>query len=319
MADATYQPAIYRDQGGNRMTVGPAGTLVIEGVVNGPSTVGQSFFVSSVFGLSGNAGTGLSAPKATVAQALALCTASRGDRIYVLPGHAESIGASGLAWNVAGVSIIGVGQGNLRPTFTWHTTDAVATISGANMYVGNIITKVDLDEVVSMFLVTGAGVTLETVDYLETASAQAIQWLLTTNAADQLTVKNCFHHQSAAAGSAQKWIQLVGTDNSRIVDNTFLLTANASTSSQLISGSTAVVNCEISRNRGTFLGATITGIITLVTGSTGIIADNRFGSGTSVATTTAFVGDGCFMANNLWADTMGTASGLLAPAVDTDT
>jgi hypothetical protein len=318
MSDASYQPGVYRAQGGNQLVVAPGGEILLEGVVRGPSTVGQNFFVSSVNGSSSNAGTSFNAPKATLAQALALCTASRGDRIYLLPGHAESIGASGLAWNVAGVSIIGVGTGNLRPTFTWHTTDAVVTASGANTLIQNIITKVDVDEIVSMFLVTGAGVTFDKVDFIETASAQAIQWLLTTNAADQLTIKNCFHIQAAAAGSAQKWIQLVGTDHTRIIDNTFILTGNASTSSHLISGSTAVVYCEISRNNILFLGATITIVINLVTTSTGIICNNNIGSGTSVATAAAITGDACFMFDNKWADSV-AASGLLAPGVDSDT
>lgn len=293
----------------------PGGLFVIEDTSR---TTGSRFYVHSGTGAI-TGGYSPDAPAATIAQALALCTANKNDIIYVMPGHAESIGAAGLTWNVAGVEIIGLGVGSNRPTLTWHTTDAVVTISAANMAVRNILTKVDLDEVVSMFLVTGAGVTLDAVDFLETAAAQAIQWLLTTAAADQLTIRNCYHRQMTAAASAQKWIQVVGTDDTRIFDNIFILTANASTSSALISGSTALVCCDISRNRGMFIGATITGIITLVTGSTGCICDNRFGSGTSVATTTAFTGDACFLANNLWADTMGTASGLLAPAVDTDT
>jgi hypothetical protein len=280
-------------------------------------TTGSIFFVDSVTG-SATGGYTADAPAATIAQALALCTASVGDVIYLFPTHVESIGASGLAWNKAGVSIIGLGQGNMRATLTWHTTDAVVTVSGANMLIKNIITKVDLDEVVSMFLVTGAGVTFDKVDFIETASAQAIQWLLTTNAADQLTIQNCYHVQYAAAAAAQKWIQLVGTDHTRIIDNTFLLTANASTSSHLISGSTAVVACEIARNNILFLGATITIIVNLVTGSTGIVSDNRASSGTSVSTAAAFTGDACYFHNNLWSDTA-QVSGLLAPVVDTDT
>jgi hypothetical protein len=281
-------------------------------------TFGNVFFVSSVTG-SATGGYTPDAPAATIAQALALCTASKGDIIFVAPDHVESIGASGLAWNVAGVSIIGLGNGLNRPTLTWHTTDAVVTVSGANMLIKNIITAVDLDEVVSMFLVTGAGVTFDEVDFEAVGtSAQAIQWLKTTNAADRLTIKNCKHRQLTAAAAAQKWIELVGPDFARIVDNEFQIVANASTSSELISGSTAVVYCTIARNLIEFIGATIDSVINLVTGSTGIISDNRIASGTSVATAAAITGDGCFMFNNLWADTA-AASGLLAPGVDTDT
>ncbi len=278
---------------------------------------GNVFFVDSVTG-SATGGYTADAPAATIAQALALCTANAGDVIYLFPTHVESIGAAGLAWNKAGVSIIGLGTGNLRATLTWHTTDAVVTISAANMLIQNIRTTVDVDEIVSMILVTGAGVTLDGVDFIDAGATQAIQWLLTTAAADQLTIKNCFHVQNSAAASAQKWIQLVGTDHTRILDNTFILTANASTSSHLVSGTTAVVNVEIGRNKGCWLGATITGVISCVTGSTGILYDNRFFTGTSVAITTAFVGDGMGLFDNKMHDTA-SVSGFLAPTADTDT
>jgi hypothetical protein len=280
-------------------------------------TTGSVFFVDSVTG-SATGGYTADAPAATIAQALALCTANAGDIIYLFPTHVESVAAAGLAWNKAGVSIIGIGNGNGRATITWTTTDAVVTVSGANTLVQNIITKTSIDECVSMFNVTGAGVTFDKVDFQETSAAQAIQWLITTAAADQLTIKNCYHVQYTAAASAQKWIQLVGTDHTRIVDNTFLFTARADTASHLISGSTAVVACEISRNNILWLGATITIVVNLVTTSTGIICDNRASSGTSVTTAAAFTADAAYMHNNLWSDTV-QVSGLLAPVVDTDT
>lgn len=303
----------------NLSSVGPS---AYRGFLNSqysfPAAVGDVRYVSSGLGSSTGPGWTPESAYATVAQALSASVASNGDVILILPGHTESIGASGLAWNKAGVSIIGLGNGNSRPTFTWHTTDAVVTVSGANMLIQNIITTVDLDEVVSMFLVTGAGVTFDQVDFKDAGSTQAIQWMLTTNAADQLTIKNCFHVQNSAAAAAQKWIQLVGTDHTRILNNTFMMTANASTSSHLISGSTAVVNCEIGNNKGLFLGATITIVVNLVTTSTGIIYGNTFGTGTSVATAAAYTGDACFFFNNYFADSV-AASGLLAPGVDSDT
>lgn len=306
-----------------KTNISSVGTTAQTGFLNSqdfyPGVVGDIRYVSSGLGTSSGPGWTPRTAYATVAQALSASAASNGDVILILPGHTESIGASGLAWNKAGVSIIGLGTGNLRPTFTWHTTDAVVTVSGANMLIQNIITTCDLDEVVSMFLVTGAGVTFDTVDYKDPgASVQAIQWLLTTAAADQLTIKNCFHVQNAAAGSAQKWIQLVGTDHTRILDNTFLFTAAASTSSHLVSGTTAVVNAQIGRNQGTWLGATITGVLSCVTGSTGIMHDNRFFTGTSVSATTAYAGDGMAFMDNKHQDTAST-SGYLNPAVDTDT
>jgi hypothetical protein len=296
----------------------PGGLFSVE---DSSLTTGERFYVHAGTGTDG-AGYGRNpdSPVATIDYAVGLCTASKGDVIYVMPGHAESLSAAGaITCDVAGVSIIGLGNGANRPTVTWAATDASWLVTAANVTIKNIFTAVSIDEVVSMFAVSAAHCTFDAVDFGAVGtSAQAIQFLLTTNAADFLTVKNCRHRQLTAAGSAQAWIQLVGCDFSAIVDNVFQIVANASTSSVLVSGSTAVIYCDISRNRIQWIGATIDKVISLATGSTGIISDNRIASGTSVATTTAIVGDGCFMFENRWADTA-AASGLLAPAVDTDT
>ena len=251
--------------------------------------------------------------------AIAKCVASRGDVVYVCPGHTETIASAGdLTLNVAGVSVIGLGNANLRPTYTWSATDSTCAISAANVSFKNIITTVSVDEVVSMFNVTGAGVTLDRADFVPWASGQALQFLLTTNAADQLTIQNCNHRQTAAANTAQKWIQLVGPDNTRILNNTIWMTAKADTGSHAISGSTAVIQAEIVGNRIAFLGATIDCIINLVTGSTGIIADNRLAGGAAVVLAAAIKGDQCMMFENYVTNTA-AASGIVGPVVDTVT
>lgn len=259
-------------------------------------------------------------PFATVAYAIGKCTANQGDVIYVLPGHTESLTAAGsITCNVAGVSIIGLGNGNLRPTFTWATSTAACwNISAANVTIKNIKCTTSIDELVKLFYVTAAGVTLDAVDYVQGSAAQALQFLLTTNAADQLTIKNCFHRQATASNGNTIWIQLVGTDESRILNNTIWITGKAATASICISGSTAVVECEIVGNRIAWLGGTITSVINLVSGSTGIITDNRIFGGAAVLLAAAITGDGCYMAENYVSNTA-AASGALAPSVDTVT
>ena len=85
-------------------------------------------------GSDGNPGTYLQ-PYATLQGALNKVTPGRGDIILVKPGHAESI-ASATALNVqqAGVAVVGLGSGALRPTFTL-TTATTATI---NVYADDI-------------------------------------------------------------------------------------------------------------------------------------------------------------------------------------
>lgn len=282
--------------------------------------LGNVFYVYSGTGVDTSPAYGFSpeTPLATLAYALSLCVANNNDYIVLLPGHAENIASAGaITAATAGVTIVGTGTGADRATFTWSSTAGTFVVSADGVTIANIVTKVSVDEVVSMFSVTGAHVTFDKVDFEETASVQALQFVTVSAAGDRFTLKNCFHTQVNAAASAQKWIALVGCDHARILDNTFYIVAFASTASQLIAGTTAVAYCEIARNTILWIGGTITTIINLVTTSTGFIHDNRAGSGTAVATAAAFTCDACFFAENFWADTA-AASGLLAPVVDTD-
>src|SRR5512139_4050842 len=58
-------------------------------------------------------------PFKTIDYAIGQCTASNGDIIYVMPGHTEDIIAAGsITVDVAGVSIVGLGNGTNRPLIT---------------------------------------------------------------------------------------------------------------------------------------------------------------------------------------------------------
>jgi hypothetical protein len=71
----------------------------------------------------------------SVAAALALCVASRGDTILVLPGHTENLGAAATSsWTFkAGVRIIGLGQGSSIPTFTMTTATSKLNLNAVNV------------------------------------------------------------------------------------------------------------------------------------------------------------------------------------------
>lgn len=281
-----------------------------------PNTTGNIWFVDSVNGSSSGSGYSPGAAYATVAQALSVATANNGDKIYLMPGHVESIGAAGLAWNKAGIEIIGLGTGSNRPTFTWHTTDAVVTISAANVSISNIRTTVDVDEVVSMFLVTGANVTMDKVDHVDATTTQAIQWLLTTNAADYLTIKNCRHYQLTAPATASKWIQLVGPDGALICDNYFRLVLANSAASITISLTTDGPACEICRNVIVQTGGTTqASAILLTTGTGAFVHDNRVACGSTALPGIVAVGSAGYGSENYALNTA-AVSGLLDPVAD---
>jgi len=99
--------------------------------VAGPNAVGGS---------DGNPGT-FTKPFGTLMGALAACVAGRGDVICVKPGHAENFTAAGsIALSKAGVAVVGLGSGSLRPTFT-STTAATAsiTVTASNVSIKNLL------------------------------------------------------------------------------------------------------------------------------------------------------------------------------------
>src|SRR3990167_1161895 len=90
----------------------------------------------------GNDGSFL-APFSTLDYAVGQCAANRGDIIMVRPNHATTVSsATGLALDVAGIAIIGLGVGANRPTITLDTaTTATIAVSAANISMQNVVVR----------------------------------------------------------------------------------------------------------------------------------------------------------------------------------
>jgi hypothetical protein len=110
------------------------GTLAVEDV---SLSTGKRFYVHSTGTDGASYGTTPDAPFATIDYAIGKCTASKGDIIYVMEGHTETLAAT-IALDVAGVQIIGLGRGALRPKITGLTGIAMVTMTAANVTIRNI-------------------------------------------------------------------------------------------------------------------------------------------------------------------------------------
>lgn len=73
----------------------------------------------------------------TIGAAMAGCVANRGDTIICLPGHVENVTTTPTF--VAGVTIVSVGTGDERATFTWTATTSQWAINVANVKIANCI------------------------------------------------------------------------------------------------------------------------------------------------------------------------------------
>jgi hypothetical protein len=170
-------------------------------------STGARLFVCSLTGTdAGGYGTGPDKPLATLAYAVALCTTLKGDIIYLMPGHAEAKTITGdlATLNVAGVTVIGLGRGDLIPTFTLGHAGTTITVSAASVTIKNIKIIADIADV-------AVGITA-------------------TNAADGLVVEDCWFTDGGLTSELVIGIQIAaGCNNVVIRNNRFYTTISAET------------------------------------------------------------------------------------------
>jgi len=153
-----------------------------------PSTTGTVFFVSSGVGSDGNSGKAPDKAFATLDFAIGKCTASKGDVILLMPGHAETLTAQ-INADVAGISIIGLGTQNLRPALTGNGTIDVIDVSAANILIENVEFPVPgTDAQTADINIDAAGCTVRnTLHHGSTTSKNKVDIItLTANADDAL-------------------------------------------------------------------------------------------------------------------------------------
>lgn len=188
----------------------PGGVYVMQ---DGSATTGSVFFVHSGTGTnSAGAGQNPDNPLASIDYAVGLCTANKGDRIYVMPGHTETVAtAGGLTCDVAGVSIIGIPNGGAKPKVSFTATASTLVVSAAGVLFENMLFETAIDAVVSPILVQAADVQFLNIETREGTAMQSVDFITTTAAANRLLIDGWTHRGSASAG-ADTAISIVGGD-----------------------------------------------------------------------------------------------------------
>ena len=181
-------------------------------------TTGNLWFVDSGASSGGN---GLSPEGAvtTIDAAINLATASNGDIIIVMEGHAENIAAAaGIALDVIGLTIVGLGRGRSRPVITFITDVAASfNISAASNHVENLVLVNGIDAQTAMVNISAADVVIKDCEIqVSDGSTATLLGILTTDAADRLLLENNWFHGSAAVTAA---IRIVGTDDTVVCRN----------------------------------------------------------------------------------------------------
>jgi hypothetical protein len=261
--------------------------------VGGPSSLiktaptARHFFVDSNGGGSTTSG-GLSPESAftTLASAVDACTASKGDTIHVMPGHAETLTAATTVADVAGIRIIGYGWGRLRPKFTFTTSTAASfDITAANVLIENLVFINGIDAQTAMVNITAADCTMRDCEFaltdLEASSTtQAVLGILASDAGDRMVLERLHMHGEFATGVTSA-ISYGACDN--VVIRHCWITGNHTTSGS-IANSAAAVGGVIEENFIVNLTADADNkCIVLHASTNSLIANNRLACIDSIA------------------------------------
>ena len=240
------------------------------------TALGNVFFVDSASANAANAtgnGKRPDKPFATIDYAVGQCTANNGDVIFVAPGHTEDVSAAGsIDLDVAGIRVVGLGNGRDRATITFSATGGDIDVDAANItFEGFHIDITGVDAVTAAIDVNAADFTLRDCEILMADSAgQATRCVVGATAADRLRVINNVV-RSTDAGAAS-FVNLVGTaDGTEIAHNhiygDFSVAAIENATSNVLTNLSIHHNYIQNDNNGNFA-------IELVSACTGVIYDN---------------------------------------------
>lgn len=270
----------------------------------------------------GNPGT-YHKPFRTIDYAIGRCKASRGDIIMVMPGTSETVETDGgIACDVAGVTIIGLGVGTLRPKIVLDTAAAAAvTVSAANVTIMNMVFEASFADVTNAIDVTSNDFTLLNCEFKEEGAnlnfVDIINCSSTTdNTADGLYVEGCV---STAIDAAIDSFIVTAADLDRLVVKDCVVNHLHANGLYLVEALTGkdLTDALIQNNHyATLAAASFVAISTdTTTANTGFVSGNRFMSRDEAGELVATAGTNFSFTEN-YSSSVIDASGYILPAVD---
>ncbi len=155
-------------------------------------------------GTSGD-GSGLTWENAYATIALAEAACDAGDAVYVADNHNEAIGS--LVIDVAGVKVIGMGEGDGRPILDFDAAGDEITINAGGIVFRNFRLMPSASDVVAAIVVgnSGDGVLIENVAFItgEGADEEFRDCVSVGTTAVGVTVKSCTYYNTNATAADQ--------------------------------------------------------------------------------------------------------------------
>ena len=237
-------------------------------------TTGNVRYVDSGSG-SDSASNGLTkdAPFASIDYAVGQMTANNGDLIIVMPGHAETVSAAaGLDLDVAGITIVGIGDGSDTPTVTFDTADtADVDVDAANITVENIHFIAGFADVAAAIDVNADDFTLRRCRFTEGTNLNFLVCVQDAAAggSDRITIEDC--HAICPDNANTHFVNFAGTGTGhRIRRNTLI----GDWGTMCVGGAGVITYCEITHNVIMNEASDNDSCINVAATATGIIAHN---------------------------------------------
>jgi hypothetical protein len=248
----------------------PGGPFTVEGIDRTP---GDLWFVDSNAtgaGATTNHGYSPEAPFSTLSYAFSSDLVGSGDTVYLMPSHAETVsGAGTITMDIAGVKVIGLGQGGIRPTFTFSAAAATWLITAASCSVDNILCTVSgVTDVVAGITVTAADVTLTNIEAREGgATAQFVDFLILGAGSTRAKIKG-FKFAGAAGDASVQAISVTSAVADVHIEDVWIygthtggsIVTSAANLNMLIKGA-YMYNLSAAQDGGVVLNAGTTGLV----------------------------------------------------------
>lgn len=142
-------------------------------------------------GSDGNDGKSPASAFSTISKAISVCAAGRGDTIFVMPGHAQTLTAvQSIA--TSNISIIGVRVGNLRPTFTINAVADLFSLDAAGITLQGLKLTLVTASPTALVNVTKANCTLRDIQMIPSTGAVAVVDCVTlASGSDDFLMEDC--------------------------------------------------------------------------------------------------------------------------------
>lgn len=283
---------------------------------------GNVFWVSSGSGDASNPGT-FNRPLATIQGAIDKCTSGNGDYIFTKPGHAETVTATSIAMNKAGVSVVCIGNAEAQAAFTYGAAAATITVSAANCAWHGGVHAGNFDNVASAFTLGAAkGFTLSGARFEDNAANTHFLSIVTTNAtnnaADDMTITGNSWYALALAPLA--FVSILANNLRPVISNNTMDALATNDVGHFITLAAKIVNgARFVDNECIVVGATNAAVGIFITGSgttsTGVVARNYVATLDSGSELIATAGTGLEFFDNLYTGNA-DKSGYLLPSID---